>query len=109
MSRLSKITEEAPELLEDKDFTDLVASADKLHDLKVLAESAGGEALVKHLVKRIVQNMHILSHSYKTANHAELIAVIAQMASLLEIARFITTAKSDLEYLDQQIADTLSQ
>ena len=109
MSRLSRIKKDNPELLEDLDFKELVESADTIHDIKGCAESKGGKALIKFLLANVVGAVHVLSSQHPQMSHTELVAVISKMATNLATARFLTTAKGDVEALDEQIADMLRQ
>lgn len=109
MSRLSNITETSPHLMEDQDFKELVESADTIHDIKVCAESNGGKALVKYLLANIVGSVHVLSAQHTQMTHLELTSVISKMSTNLATARFLTTAKGDVEALDEQIAEMLRE
>lgn len=109
MSRVNKVRKDRPDLLEDNDFEDLLRSADKIHAVKVAAETEGGQALIKHHLNQVVNSVHILTARHQDASHHELISIIAKMGANLATARFLTTAKGDIEDLDQQIADMLKE
>lgn len=109
MSRVSKIKSTNPELFQDEDFKELLESADKIHAVKVAAESEGGKALVSYLLMNVVNGLHTLSAVHQTATHTELLSIIAKMSTNLATARFLTTAKGDVEELDKQIAEMLEQ
>lgn len=109
MSRVSKIKEKSPELLEDQDFAELLQSADAIHDIKVCAESNGGKALIKFLLTNVVNTVHVLSGQHQTMTHTELVATISKMSTNLATARFLTTAKGDVDELDKQIAEMLRE
>lgn len=109
MSRVSKIKEKSPELLEDQDFAELLESADAIHDIKVAAESNGGKALIKYLLTNVVNTVHVLSGQHQTLSHTELVAIISKMSTNLATARFLTTAKGDVDELDKQIAEMLRE
>lgn len=107
MSRTSKIKESNPELLENEEFAELLASADAIHNIKVIAEMEGGKALVNYFLTNVATNVHRLTGLAETASKEQLVAIIAEMKANLAAARFLTTAKGDLEHLDEMIADTL--
>lgn len=107
MSRLNNIKEKNPELLEDQDFAELLTSADTIHDIKVAAESNGGKALITYLLASVVNTIHVLSSQHQTMTHLELTAALSKMSTNLSTARFLTTAKGDLEELDKQIEEML--
>lgn len=109
MSRLNKIKEKSPELLEDQDFAELLKSADAIHDIKVCAESNGGKALIKYLITNVVNTVHVLSGQHQNMTHIELVTTISKMSTNLTTARFLTTAKGDVEELDKQIAEMLRE
>jgi HKD family nuclease len=107
MSRLNKIKEEKPDLLEDNDFEELLRSADTIHDISVAAESNGGKALIKYLLTNVVNTVHLLSSQHQTMTQTELTSTLSKMSTNLATARFLTTAKGDVEELDKQIQEML--
>jgi hypothetical protein len=109
MSRLSKVKEKNPELLTNPEVVDLAQQADHLHDIKALAESNGGKALVKILFTDVVHSVRKLGGMYTTATHAELVSQIARMDAHLSTARLIVNAKDNLEYLDSELAEMLRE
>lgn len=109
MSRVNKVREERPDLLKDQDFEELLKSADKIHAVKVAAETEGGQEVMKYLLTQVVNGIHTLNARQNEASHQELVAIISKMGSFLATARFLSTAKGDVDDLDQQIADMLQQ
>lgn len=109
MSRLSNVQKERPELLEDTDFSELIESADKIHSIKVAAESEGGRELISFLLMNVVNSIHVLSGRHQEATHTELVSIISRMSANIATARFLSTAKGDIENLDEQIAEMLRE
>lgn len=107
MSRVANVKEERPELLEDQDFRELLEHADKIQDIKAVADMNGGKALINYLVKDVVNGVHYLTGHADSATHTELVAIIARMKANLATARFLSTAKGDVAHLDERIQEAL--
>lgn len=109
MSRLNRIRKDAPELLENPEVVDLVAQADQMQDLKAVADTPGGKQLVKLLLTDVVSAVNRLESSYKTATHTELIAICAQLSSSLTLAKLLLRSKENMELLDKELENVLSE
>lgn len=109
MSKVSKIKEEAPELLENQEVMDLAEQADKLHDFKALYDTPGGKALVHQLLTSTRQNIFRLIGMYKTASDIEIRSIIAAIDTELNTARLLINAKEGMEVLEKDLTDILSE
>lgn len=107
MSRLAKIKQDNPELLEDQDFRELLEHADKIHDIKAVTEMNGGKALINYLLKDVVNGVYVLTARADTATHHEMVAILSRMKANLATVRFLSTAKGDVEHLDERIKEAL--
>lgn len=109
MSRVNKLRQKAPELLDNPDVFDLAAQADQLQDLKAVADTPGGKQLIKLLMTDVVGSINRLESSYRTATHQELTAIIAQMSASLTLAKVLIHSKENMEALDKELEAALSE
>ncbi len=107
--RVADLKTKAPDLLENQEVFDLAAEADKLHDIKALADMPGGKQLTGILLKSVINNVYKLISLYRTAPDVELRAVIAQIDSELNVARVILNAEDGLKVLDAELTALLSE
>jgi hypothetical protein len=107
--RVTKIKEEAPELLSNPDIYNLAEQADQLHSLKTLADTDGGKDLINLLIKDVVYAVHKLCGKYKIATHTELIATIADMHAHLTTAQLLLRSKDNLEIVDSELDEMLRE
>ena len=92
-----------------EDSIDLAEQADKLQDIKALGDTNGGKELVKLLLTDVVNNVRKLSNNYSSYTQQEFIAACATMKANTDLAKLITSAEGNLEYLDEEIARLLAE
>lgn len=109
MNRVNSLRKDAPELLENQEVFDLAAQADQLQELKALADMEGGKQLIKLLIKDVVFKVNQLQASYRTASHIELLAIISEMSAHLNTAKLLINSKENIELLDKELAESLSE
>lgn len=109
MKRLDNLKETAPETLSNPDITELAAEGDKLHDIKVLAQSDGGKTLVKLLSRDVIFSIQKLTGMYRTATRDEMVSVLASIEAQFNVARLLMTADETLKYLDAELEEALRE
>ena len=109
MSRVNSLRKDAPELLDNPDVFDLATEADQLQSIKALADTEGGQLLIKLLMKDVVNKVNQLESNYRSASHIELLAIIAEMSVHLNTARLLIKSKENLDYLDKELTEALSE
>lgn len=65
--------------------------------LETLAESEGGKIIVDNLASDVISLAEILGAQYKTATHAEILGLCADLDNKLTILRLITRSKKNKE------------
>jgi hypothetical protein len=86
----------------------LAEQYDQLHRIKALADTEGGKELQNLIMADVVARVNALESQYKTASHAEIIALCADLSSHLQLARLLTSAEENLKYVDEAIANALA-
>lgn len=104
MTRVKNLIEAGHE-----DSIDLAEQADKLQDIKALGDTNGGKELVTLLLTDVVNNVRKLSNNYSSYTQQEFIATCATMKANTDLAKLITSAESNLDYLDEEIARLLAE
>jgi hypothetical protein len=92
-----------------EDSVDLAEQADKLQDIKALADTNGGKEIIKLLLTDAVNAMRKMSTNYATYTHSDFIAQCATINANVSLAKLLINSKDNLEYLDEQIAELLAQ
>ena len=87
------ITTERPDLKEMAEELNTFAA------IEVLADSEGGQTLIKNLTDDIASAVDTLSMRYKDMPHVEMIALCASLRANLDMVRVLTRAKKNREYL----------
>lgn len=77
--------------------------------LETLADSEGGKILVDNLAKDIIGLTESLGIKYKTATHAELMGLCADLESKTTILRLITRAKKNKELAQDALKEALME
>lgn len=109
MSRLAQLKRDNPDFEVDEQITATTEQIDQLHKIKTVGDSEGGQELVKLLLQDVRGNVSRLTSMYRTATHLELLAVISQMESKLDLARLITNAKEGQKILEEQLEEALRE
>ena len=77
----------------DEQLDDIEKDIKKYAKLDIVANSEGGKELVKNLGSYIVSTINQLCHKYKSASHIELISLIAQLDSKINLYQTLMRAK----------------
>lgn len=107
--RLSQIKKSNPELLDNDHVRYLAEQGDLAHNIKTIADSEGGKATMQLLLRDVVSRVYALSTQYKTASHAELMALCADLSSHLQLAKLYVNAEDSLAELDAQLEEALTE
>lgn len=107
MTTRKKLREENPEALNNPEVELLVDQADQLHAIKVLAQTTGGEELLKATMADVVATVNALASSYKTMPHVEMIAVCATLSAHLNMARLLANAEENEKVVIEALEDAL--
>lgn len=107
--RLSQLKEHSPELLENEHIRYLAEQADLAHAIKSIADTEGGRNTQQLLLRDVVTRVHALSSQYKTASHAELMALCADLSSHLHLAKLFANAQDTVAELDNQLEEALTE
>lgn len=73
--------------------------------LKGFAASDGGQLLLEAMQQDIAGTVNLLAGTYKTASHAELLASIAKLDSLLSLMKAMTRADDNLTLAEAYLAE----
>jgi len=98
--------------LEEKKNPEIAAierDLDKFVALEILAESEGGRLVVDNLAVDIIALAEIVGSQYKTASHAELMGLCADIDNKLTILRLITRAKKNRELATEALKEALAE
>jgi len=82
---------------------------DVYNALKTVADSDGGEILIKNLLSDVVNTIGTLEKQYKTLTHIEMIAYCASLSEKLSLLRSLTRASKNFSDLKKLLEDTLSE
>jgi hypothetical protein len=77
--------------------------------ISAIADQEGGKKLVRGLVTDIVGCVDTLCSKHKTLTMQEFISVCAEMKTKLDMVRVIKRARKNKKYLEELLADTLSE
>lgn len=77
--------------------------------LENLADSAGGKVIVDNLALDIIATAEALGVRYKTASHAELLGMCADLDNKLTILRLITRAKKNKELATDALKEAIEE
>lgn len=111
MSKTKKATKEKEEPKGRKrpEVIAIEKDLEKYIDLEKLADSAGGKIVVDNLAKDILSTAESLGNRYKTATHAELMSLCADLESKWSILRLITRAKKNKELAEVALREALAE
>jgi len=70
-------------------------SLGKLKAINVVADSEGGQLLIKTYRKDVLNSMDKLAYNYQNLSHMELVSECASLRSKLEILRTFNTSKKN--------------
>lgn len=82
---------------------------EKASSLDAVAQSEGGQLLVKALLQDIVGCVDMLGSSYKTLSQQEFIGVCADMKTKLDMARVLVRAKKSVDVLTDELKIALTR
>lgn len=108
MSKINQLKENNPKALLNDDIRALAEQADQLHDIKALFDTIGGKALFKLVTQDAVARVYALEANYKTASHAELLALCADLSSHLQLARLLRRAEENERLADEALTEALT-
>jgi hypothetical protein len=77
--------------------------------LKTVANSDGGEILIKKLLTDVVNTIGTLENQYKTLSHIEMIAYCASLSEKLSLLRTLTHASKNMSDLKKLLEDNLAE
>ena len=82
---------------------------DTVSSISAIADQEGGRKLVKSLVTDIVGCVDTLCAKHKTLTTQEFISLCAEMKTKLDLTRVLKRARKNKKYLEELLADTLSE
>lgn len=85
------------------DKKEILDDIGKYKAIEALLNFEGGKLLVETAHKDIVNSMDLLASSYKTATHADLIALCANLKANLDMLRVFKNAKTNRELAEEAL------
>lgn len=82
---------------------------EKASALDAVAQSEGGQILVKALLQDIVGCVDALGSQYKTLSQEAFISICADMKTKLDIARSLVRAKPNMDALNEELKAALTR
>lgn len=92
-----------------KNKTEEEQMRDDLHDLKALYDTNGGKRLVSLLIKDVASQVQRFGGQYATLSHIEMIALGASIHEKLALIHILTRSKENLEVMEKELEDALSE
>ena len=77
--------------------------------LEAVKNSEGGQLITKSLKKDILSTIDQISTTYKTANHAELIALSARLSEKIALLRTIFRSSAKKKMAMDELSDVLDE
>lgn len=88
---------------------DVAKELDSAAALSSVAASAGGKILISALHSDIVDIVDTLSNKYKTLLHIEFISLAADLKTKIDLARSLSRAKKNKDYLQEILEEKLKE
>ena len=82
---------------------------DKYKSISSLKNLDGGKLLVRSLESDVASSVNILLGSYKSANHVELLSIIAKLDSNLSLLRVLVNSDKNLELATEELTRILAE
>jgi uncharacterized hydantoinase/oxoprolinase family protein len=86
---------------------ELIKVLNKQKSLKTLADTAGGEVLIKEMIAEIATAVESLSTNYKEVSDAVIRATLAKINVLLNITDVLVGAKARKEMLEKEVKELM--
>lgn len=97
------------DLLDKDALYEIADDADRYHDLKVMLDSAGGEALIESLLTDVTQSMEHMAANYRTLPLQDFIGLSARINTSLSLVRTITRAAENLKGAEELLHEKLRE
>ncbi len=105
---IQRVKAKRPDLIENESVIGIAEDLDKYEYLSILADTEGGQLLIKNLRDDVVSAI-VSCSKYKSASHAELMATCATITERLNMLRSLTRAKMNkqgaLDALDKALEE----
>lgn len=77
--------------------------------LAAIIESEGGKIIFDSLLTTILSQMNFLCDNYTSKSHVETMALISEMKAYRDIAKTMSSAKTNKEFLEDELKRVLEQ
>lgn len=109
MARKDRLKRNNPAAYENEDVRTLAEQADQLGDIKAILDTEGGKHLRDLLLQDVTSKVHALEANYRSASHAELVALCADLSAYLQLARLLIKAEENEKALDSALQEALAE
>jgi hypothetical protein len=109
MSHTAKLKQERPDLYEDESIRLFAEKADKLHDLKALCDTPGGQILVEVLNNEIQNKVSKLAYQHQELTHQQMVAIAAGIGACKDIVQVLTTSGEALKHNQEQMKEAMEE
>lgn len=108
MSRTADLKENRPDLYEDEQVRLFAEQGDRLHKLKALHDTEGGQELTAILMQEVRSRVYQLASKHKEMSREELDSICSEMNAFLQTARVLRNAKGNMEEMDKELETALA-